>query len=88
MVCATGKSSDQPAHTCSLIRAFASRLTISLMVKLLAEHNLEFLSFKGGCTGSSESIRVKMPHYWEAHIAAQLLQTKLWVKFDLRWIKI
>ena len=28
MVCATRKGSDQPAHTRSLIRAFASRLNI------------------------------------------------------------
>ena len=28
MVCATSKASDQPAHTCSLSRAFASRLNI------------------------------------------------------------
>ena len=28
MVCATSKASDQPAHTRSLIRAFACRLTI------------------------------------------------------------
>ena len=28
LVCATSKSSDQPAHTRSLIRAFASRLSI------------------------------------------------------------
>ena len=28
MVCATSKASDQPAHTRSLIRAFASRLNI------------------------------------------------------------
>ena len=28
MVCATSKASDQPAHTRSLIRAFASRLII------------------------------------------------------------
>ena len=27
-VCATSKGSDQPAHTCSLIRAFAGRLNI------------------------------------------------------------
>ena len=26
VVCATSKASDQPAHTCSLIRAFASCL--------------------------------------------------------------
>ena len=28
VTCATSKASDQPAHTCSLIRAFASRLSI------------------------------------------------------------
>ena len=28
MVCATSKASEQPAHTRSLIRAFASRLNI------------------------------------------------------------
>ena len=28
VVCATNKASDQPAHTRSLIRAFASRLNI------------------------------------------------------------
>ena len=28
VVCATSEGSDQPAHTCSLIRAFASRLSI------------------------------------------------------------
>ena len=30
-----------------------------MSVKLLAEHHLEFLSLKGGCTGSSESTLVK-----------------------------
>ena len=45
--CATSKGSDQPAHTRSLIRAFAS-----MTVKLLTEHHLEFLSLKGGCTYS------------------------------------
>ena len=28
VVCSTSKASDQPAHMCSLIRAFASRLSI------------------------------------------------------------
>ena len=35
-----------------------------MSVKLLTEHHLEFLSLKGGCTGSSESTLVKMPHCW------------------------
>ena len=55
MVCATSKASDQPAHTRSLIRAFASRLIKSMSVKLLTKHHLEFLLLKGGCTGLSES---------------------------------
>ena len=39
-------------------------------IKLLTEQHLEFLSLKGGCTGSSESVRVKMPHRWKSHVAA------------------
>ena len=34
-------------------------LEYSMSVKLLAEHNLEFLSLKGGCMGLSESTHVK-----------------------------
>ena len=33
-----------------------------MSVKVLTKHHLEFLSLKGGCTGSSESTLVKMPH--------------------------
>ena len=35
-----------------------------MIVKLLTERHLEFLSLKGGCRGSSESTHVKMPHCW------------------------
>ena len=31
-----------------------------MSVKLLTEHRLEFVSLKGGCTGSSESTLIKM----------------------------
>ena len=31
-----------------------------MTIKLLNDHHLEFLSLKGGCTGSSESTLVKM----------------------------
>ena len=31
-----------------------------MIVKLLTEYHLEFLSLKGGCRGSSESTLVKM----------------------------
>ena len=44
-----------------------------MIVKLLTEHFLEFLSLKGGCTGSSESTLVKMSHCWKFHALAQML---------------
>ena len=47
-----------------------------MIVKLLTGHHLEFLSFKGGCTGLAESILVKMPHCWKSHATAQLFLTK------------
>ena len=43
-----------------------------MTVQLLTEHHLEFLSLKGGCTGSSESTLVKMPHCWKSHVVAQM----------------
>ena len=42
-----------------------------MIVKLLTEYHLEFLSLKGGCR-SSESTHVKMPNFWKSHAAAQL----------------
>ena len=45
-----------------------------MSVKLLTEHRLEFVSLKGGCTGSSESSFVKMPHCWKSHVAAQFMR--------------
>ena len=41
-----------------------------MSVRLLNEHNLEFLSLTGDCTGLSESALVKMPHCWKSHVAA------------------
>ena len=38
-----------------------------MIVKLLTEHHLEFLSLKGGCRGSSESTLVKMSNCWKSH---------------------
>ena len=40
--------------------------------KLLTKHNLEHLSLKGGCRGSSESTLIKMLHCWKYHVATQL----------------
>ena len=43
-----------------------------MIVKLLTERHLEFLSLKGGCRGSSESTLVKMSNCWKSHALAQL----------------
>ena len=62
----------RPANLC--ICAVWSSLEYSVNIKLLTEHNFEFLSLKGGCTGSSESIHFKMPHCWKSHVAAQIMK--------------
>ena len=141
MACATSKASDQPAHTRSLIRTFASRLNIlwvlsywlntvwiififipygtmlntydnvtltaiQYLIKKKNMHfninyikqvlkqrikelrnqiwsNLEFLSLKGGCKGSSESTLVKMPHFWN-HMS-RLISFSRWLHFSEEW---
>ena len=47
-------------------------LEYAMSVKLLTEHHLAFVSFKGGCKGSSESTLVKIPHCWKSHVAAHI----------------
>ena len=44
-----------------------------MTVKLLSEHHLVFLSVKVGCTCSSESSLVKIPHCWKSHVEAHML---------------
>ena len=46
-----------------------------MSVALLTEHNLEFLSLKGGCTGLSKSTLVKMTHCWKSHVTAKLISS-------------
>ena len=48
--------------------------------KLLTEQHLRFLSLKGGCTGSYESIHVKIPHCWKSHVTAHIFFTYLRAK--------
>ena len=48
-----------------------------MTVNLLTAHHLEYQSLKGGCTGSSESTFVKMPHCWKSHVAAQFAFSQL-----------
>ena len=55
-----------------------------MIVKLLTEHHLEFLSLKGGCRGSSEPTLVKMPHSWKSHVAPHYaFSADIW--FTLEW---
>ena len=68
VVCATSKCSDQPAD-----QSLCLSLEYSMIVKLLAEHHLEFLSLKGGCRGLSESTLVKMSNSWKSHALAQII---------------
>ena len=49
-----------------------------MIVKLLTERHLEFLSLKGGCTGSSESTLVKMSNCWKSHALAQMINSQKW----------
>ena len=44
-----------------------------MIVKQLTEHHLEFLSLKGGCTGSSKPTHVKMPQCWKSHATAHIV---------------
>ena len=53
-------------------RSLCLSLDYSMSVKLLTEHHLQFLSLKGGHTGSSESTLVKMPHCWKSHVGAHI----------------
>ena len=53
-------------------------LEYSMGGKLLTEHHLRFLSLKGGCTGSSESALVKMPHCRKSHVAAHISISRVW----------
>ena len=44
-----------------------------MIVKLLTERHLEFLSMTGGCRGPSESTLVKMSNCWKSRALAQLI---------------
>ena len=44
-----------------------------MTLRLLAKHHLEFLSLKGGCTDSSETTLVKMPHRWKPCATSHML---------------
>ena len=54
-----------------------------MIVKLLTEHHLQFLSLKGGCRGSSESTLVKMSKCWKSHAAAQIIYIYIYFIFEM-----
>ena len=56
-----------------------------MTVKLLIIQHLELIILKGGCTGSSESIHVKMPHCWKSHVEAHFIlpEPELFLLFSL-----
>ena len=62
------------AQTCLCIRPVWPEplllLEYSMNLRLQSEQHLEFVSLKGGCTGSSTL--VKMPHCWKSCFTAQL----------------
>ena len=47
-----------------------------MIVKLLTERHLEFLSITGGCRGPSESTLVKMSNCWKSRALAQFVGTR------------
>ena len=59
-----------------------------MIVKLLTERHLEFLSLKGGCRGLSESTHVKMSHCLKSHALAQFnfyFQNKLCISCPMKY---
>ena len=60
----------EPQHEISnsVMCAKKAQTSLRIHVKLLTQHHLEFLRIKGGCIGSSESTRVKIPHCWKSHV--------------------
>ena len=59
-------------------------LEYSMIIKLLTEHHLMILSLKGGCSASSESTLVKMPHCWKSHVTAHLYIFSIYVQTEPR----
>ena len=54
-----------------------------MIVKLLTEHHLEYLSLTGGCIGSSESTLVKMPHCLKSHVTVHFTSAEGEVDFEV-----
>ena len=80
----------RPAKPQICLRAYAQSdqsiclsVEYSMTVKLLTEHHLEFLSLKGGCTGTSESPLVKMSHCWKSRVTALIKVNSSALNFEI-----
>ena len=65
----------KPQISCAYVQSDQSlckSLKYFITVKLPTEHHFGFLGLKGGCTGSSESTPVKMPHCRKSHVTAHI----------------
>ena len=58
-----------------------------MIVKLLTEQHLGFLSLKGGCRGSSKSTLFKVPHCWKSHATANLNRIEYSVSYTYRLVQ-
>ena len=67
-----GMYNQQSLRSACAYASLCLSLEYYMSVKLLTEHNLEFLSLKGGCTGSSETTLVKMTYCWKSRVIAQI----------------
>ena len=56
-----------------------------MIVKLLTEHHMEFLSLKGGCRGSSESTLAQVSNCWKSHAVAHIIIALIRLVFDLSY---
>ena len=54
-----------------------------MIVRLLTEHSLKFLSLTVGCRDSPESTLVKMSNCWKFHAAAYIMFRKLLSKVPM-----
>ena len=59
-----------------------------MIVKLLTEHDLKFLSLKGGCRGLSESTLVKMSNCWKSRAVALIVWYALNSLILVKWTNI
>ena len=75
VVCANKQSLRSACAYAQSDQSLGYSLEYSIAVKLLTEHHFDILSLKGGCTGSSESTFVEMPHCWKSHVTAHFRKT-------------